>query len=238
MKDLPVNQVLCGDAFSVLPTYPKESIDMIIIDPPFYLPIKQYASRENKWKPCLADFSILEPAFSKLFNECKRLLKAKSSLFVFCDCISYPLFFVNAYGLWDNIRALIWYKGRSHFPIGTGQPFRHSYEVILHAFNSNPFFTMENRQDVLTMKVVPSRSRSHPAQKPIPLLMHLISACSRKGDIILDPMCGSGSTLVASAHLNRKWIGIDLNSKNVGIAQRRLSSVKSQKSLLEGEYNH
>lgn len=231
MMELPINQILCGDTFNILPTFPSESINLIVIDPPFYLPIKQYASREKKWKPCLADFSILEPAFAQLFRECKRLLKTKGSLFVFCDCVSYPLFFVKAYGLWDNVRALIWYKGRNHFPIGSGQPFRHSYEMVLHAFNSSPFFTMENRQDVITTKVVSSHLRNHPAEKPLALLMKLVNACSLKGDVVLDPMCGSGSTLLASAHLNRKWIGIELNSEYAEIAKKRMETVKEQLTL-------
>jgi len=232
------NRVVCGNALEVLKELPKESVNLVICDPPFYLPIREYATREMKKQRTLAEFSLLEPFFSNLFTECKRILKSNGHFFVFCDCISYPMFFVQAYGLWHNVRALIWYKGKNHFPIGTGQPFRHSYEMLLHAFNSKSYFTKENRQDVLTARVVPSGLRNHPAQKPLPLLMRIISACSKKNDVVVDPACGSGSTLVAAGHLQRKWFGVDLNPEYVEMSLRKLETVNNQTRFFEkGEAN-
>jgi len=65
----------------------------------------------------------------------------------------------------------------------------------------------------------------HATVKPIKLMSYLISLLSREGDIILDPFCGSGTTLLAAKMLNRKYIGIELNPEYVEIANKRLMSV-------------
>ena len=62
----------------------------------------------------------------------------------------------------------------------------------------------------------------HPTQKPLKLLEKIISYHSNKGDIILDPFMGVGSTCVAAKELGRNYIGIEKEQKYVDIANRRL----------------
>ena len=69
-----------------------------------------------------------------------------------------------------------------------------------------------------------SRERiGYPTQKPVDLLKRIISASSNEGDLALDPFCGGGTTIVAAAGLNRRWIGIDLSPHAVDITQQRLA---------------
>ncbi|MEX0876511.1 MAG: site-specific DNA-methyltransferase, partial [Phycisphaerales bacterium] len=63
----------------------------------------------------------------------------------------------------------------------------------------------------------------YPTQKPIALLELLIAACCPPGGTVLDPCCGSGTTLVAARRLGRSYIGADLNPQAVAITTRRLS---------------
>ena len=63
----------------------------------------------------------------------------------------------------------------------------------------------------------------YPTQKPVELLKRIISASSNEGDLVLDPFCGGGTTIVAAAALNRQWIGIDLSPHAVDITQQRLA---------------
>jgi site-specific DNA-methyltransferase (adenine-specific) len=63
----------------------------------------------------------------------------------------------------------------------------------------------------------------HPTQKPIHILRMFIAAYSRKGDCVLDPFCGSGSTLVAARELDRHSIGIELDGTFAEVAKRRLA---------------
>jgi len=62
-----------------------------------------------------------------------------------------------------------------------------------------------------------------PTQKPLELLRRIILACTDEGDIVLDPVCGSGTTLAAAKALGRQWIGIDSSEKAIEISKRRLA---------------
>jgi site-specific DNA-methyltransferase (adenine-specific) len=62
----------------------------------------------------------------------------------------------------------------------------------------------------------------HPSQKPIALIKQLIESSSRKGDTVLDPFLGSGTTAAAAQELGRHWVGIEINPDYVKIAQQRI----------------
>jgi site-specific DNA-methyltransferase (adenine-specific) len=62
----------------------------------------------------------------------------------------------------------------------------------------------------------------YPTQKPLGLLDRIVRASSRPGDLVADPMCGSGTTLVAAARLGRAFLGNDLGALAVGITAERL----------------
>jgi DNA modification methylase len=65
----------------------------------------------------------------------------------------------------------------------------------------------------------------HPSQKPIPLLERIIRIGSNPEALVLDPYCGSGTTLVAAQELRRRWIGGDNNPEAIAITQERLASL-------------
>lgn len=70
----------------------------------------------------------------------------------------------------------------------------------------------------------------YPTQKPIELLEKIISVSSNEGDTVLDPCCGSGTTLVASKILNRRYIGIDISKTAVDISIERLKKPQVSRS--------
>jgi len=59
-------------------------------------------------------------------------------------------------------------------------------------------------------------------QKPLALLTRIIAGSSEPGDLVLDPFCGSGTTLVAAHRLGRRWIGVDSSEEAIRIAEGRL----------------
>lgn len=64
------------------------------------------------------------------------------------------------------------------------------------------------------IEVIHSQSKErlgYPTQKPMELLERIIKTSSNEGDIVLDPMCGCGTTIVSAHKLKRKWIGIDVS---------------------------
>jgi site-specific DNA-methyltransferase (adenine-specific) len=71
----------------------------------------------------------------------------------------------------------------------------------------------------------------YPTQKPLALLELLVRACSPPDGLVLDPFCGSGTTLVAARRTGRRCIGIDTNDDAVIIAQRRLDDASTSLSV-------
>ena len=73
----------------------------------------------------------------------------------------------------------------------------------------------------------------HPTQKPIALMAWLIKEYTKPGDTILDPFMGSGTTGVACANLDRKFIGIEIEEKYFDIACKRIEIAYSQPRLFD-----
>jgi len=71
----------------------------------------------------------------------------------------------------------------------------------------------------------------YPTQKPIELLERIIKASSNKDDIVLDPFCGSGSTLESAKRIGRKFIGIDQNKQAITMSKKRLKNVLTQRDF-------
>ena len=66
----------------------------------------------------------------------------------------------------------------------------------------------------------------YPTQKPIKLLERIIQASSNPGDIVLDPMCGCGTTIVTAHKLRRNWIGIDVSSQACNVMKERMEGLE------------
>lgn len=84
----------------------------------------------------------------------------------------------------------------------------------------------ENPEWEIIERPVMKGGNIHPTVKPIKLTSYLITLGSRKGDIILDNFCGSGSTLVSAKMLNRRFLGFDTEMEYVEISKARLSAIK------------
>jgi site-specific DNA-methyltransferase (adenine-specific) len=80
-------------------------------------------------------------------------------------------------------------------------------------------------------KPIQPRQNHHPTVKPIKLMSYLITMGSREGDLVLDPFCGSGTTLLAAHQLHRKYLGIELNPEYAQIIKKRMLEVQAQLKL-------
>jgi site-specific DNA-methyltransferase (adenine-specific) len=77
--------------------------------------------------------------------------------------------------------------------------------------------------DIPAVINVSAQRTGYPTQKPIELLERIVRASSNEGDVVLDPFCGSGTTLVAAHTLGRRWIGMDVSEQAVKVARERLA---------------
>lgn len=74
-------------------------------------------------------------------------------------------------------------------------------------------------------------NRLHKQQAPIQLLLRIILSSTNPGDVVLDPFVGSGTTLVVAEQLGRKSIGIELDSENVALIERRLAEQRKSDDI-------
>jgi len=73
----------------------------------------------------------------------------------------------------------------------------------------------------------------YPTQKPVLLLERIIEISTEKGDCVLDPFCGSGTTLVSAKLMGRKYVGIDISRDAVELSEKRLLElIKSESQVL------
>ncbi len=68
-----------------------------------------------------------------------------------------------------------------------------------------------------------SERLGYPTQKPLALLDRIVHTSSNEGDLVLDPFCGCGTTVVAAERLGRRWIGIDITYYAIGLVKKRLA---------------
>ncbi|WP_449245618.1 DNA methyltransferase [Desulfobacca acetoxidans] len=81
------------------------------------------------------------------------------------------------------------------------------------------------QDDVWNIGRVPPIKQLFPTQKPESLLARIIMACSNEGDVVLDPFCGCGTTVVVAERMNRHWIGIDITHLAISLIKHRLTDV-------------
>lgn len=91
-----------------------------------------------------------------------------------------------------------------------------------HTFNFDLGPRQEIFSNVLVAKRVPVGERVHPSEKPVGVTNFLVSLLSNPGDLIVDPYCGSGSTLVSAVQCDRRYLGSDVDEWNVKVSQKRV----------------
>ncbi len=76
--------------------------------------------------------------------------------------------------------------------------------------------------DILPVQSQSKEILGYPTQKPVALLERIVNASSNKGDTVLDPFCGCGTTIAAAQQLGRQWIGIDITHLSIALQKYRL----------------
>ena len=90
---------------------------------------------------------------------------------------------------------------------------------------------MEWTKSIWTMNAESARRIGHPAPFPEQLPYRLIQLYSFKGDIILDPFMGSGTTAVSAFKSERKYVGYDISQEYIDLAEKRLRPLLEQTTL-------
>lgn len=249
--DLVLDSTILGDMLEVCWHLPKESVDLLIVDPPYNMR-KQFNTHTFQKKSDYAYEIYTKHWLSRLYP----LLKPTGSIYVCCDwessmtignAISDQYIIQNritwqrekgrgAKANWKNGMEDIWFATKSKdytFNLDAvkvrrrvfapyrieGDPkdweeedegnFRDTCPSNFWSDISVPFWAM-------------SENTAHPTQKPEKLIAKLILASSRKGDVVLDPFLGSGTTSVVAKKLGRHYIGIEREPRYCIWAEQRL----------------
>lgn len=255
-----------GDVLETLERLPDACIDMIFADPPYNLSNggfschagKRVSVNKGKWDKSAGVESDFE--FHKNWiAACKRVLRPNGSLWVSGTYHSiYACGFALQQQGWHFINDIAWFKPNAA-PNLSCRMFTASHETLIwarkskqakHTFNYAAMKDGDWKKDILKKPNTQMRSvwaigtpmreekmhGKHPTQKPLSLIERIVLAASNKGDIVLDPFCGSATTGVAALAHGRRFIGIDFDRDFLRkLAKPRLEDamVHEEQSCLE-----
>ena len=247
------NKIILGDAFKVLQKIDDESVDMVFIDPPYFLQLPNNKELKrwtvntvvegvnDEWDK-FSSFEEYDEFIKKLLIEVKRVMKPQATIWVIA---TYHSIFrigkiMQDLGYWI-LNNVIWIK-TNPMPNWLGVRFTNATETLIWAVKDKKAkkytFNKEYAKKVgigsvgANVWVLPlcwgrerikdkEGKKLHSTQKPIELLKRVILSSTKEGDLILDPVAGTGTTGYVAQALKRDFIMIEINPKYVeGIVER------------------
>jgi modification methylase len=248
---LPLDQILIGDCIATMRALPAKSVDMIFADPPYNLQLGGELFRPDgshvdavtdEWDKF--DTFAAYDAFTRAWlAEAHRILKDDGAIWVIG---SYHNIFrvgtaVQDLGYWI-LNDIVWRKANP-MPNFRGTRFTNAHETLIWASKHEKakytfnYRSMKTLNDELQMRSDwefpicggPERlkkdgTKVHPTQKPEALLYRILLACTKPGDVVLDPFFGTGTTGAVARRLGRHWIGIERETGYVAAARERIAA--------------
>ncbi len=225
------------DALSFLREQKKNSIDLILTDPPYII------SRKTGFENCVngverfkvsMDFGSWDhdntftiDTLSNIIQECYRILKKSGTLIIFYDLwkIQELKETMESHKL-KQIRLIEWLK-TNPVPLNSQRNYlTNAREVAVSAVKvSKPTFHSSYDNGVYKYPICHEKGRFHPTQKPLTFMKTLIDKHSNEGETVLDCFAGSATTLVAGILCQRKVIGCEKNIEYFEQAVQRLQSI-------------
>jgi site-specific DNA-methyltransferase (adenine-specific) len=209
----PDIEVRAGDLEDILPTLEAGKFDLVVADPPYGIDAGSggFRSRTIHHHNYQDDEATARKLALCILTEGFRVTKFRANLFLFTDIKHWDwLQRVSAQIGWTPFRRpLIWGKSDSEglAPWGAQGP-RITTEFIFFATRGEKGL-LASPIDYIRVNRVPRNERIHAAEKPVELIRKLLECSTLPGDVVLDPCCGSGSTLVACKELGRRALGIE-----------------------------
>ncbi len=237
-----------GDCLAALAEVPSSSVDLVYLDPPF----SSGQRREGRAGLAFDDrFDSIEAYRGFLLPrlaQCHRVLSSTGSILVHIDWrTSHHVRFMldEVFGVDRFVNHLVWSYGLGG---SSRRAFARKHDDILFYGKTEDYWfeppmvparsvrlrgKMKKATDVLDIPSINNMALERtgwPTQKPEALLRVLVGACCPPGGTVLDPMCGSATTLAAALGMGRHGIGIDRSPEALAIARRRLEGCASRES--------
>lgn len=216
------NKVFNGDCFDLIKVMPDNSLDLVIVDPPYGDGVgygrknKEILNNEDE----SINYDFLDAVYSKM--------KENSSLYLFSNHKFVNLIKEHAINSGYNYRMLcIMVKNN----IGMGYGFRNQYEVCLVLEKGKAKYNLNGMSNVWKMKHVKHDKKSHPHQKEYDVIRKIILHSSNEGDLVFDGFMGSFSTAIACHKEKRRFIGTELDPKWYSEGIKKLEGMQAQTTL-------
>ena len=242
-----------NDCINALNALPENSVDLIFADPPYFLSNGGISCRAGKmvsvnkanWDKSQGLAKDFDFTYNWI-NACKRVLKEDGSIWISGTMhniyqVGYALQSLD----YKILNEISWFKPNAP-PNLSCRYFAHSHETLIwarkdklsrHKFNYSNLKEWSDKlspagkqmKSVWNIPLTPPSEKTfgkHPTQKPLELLRRIITASTNKGDIVLDPFNGSGTTGVVAKELGRNYIGIDLEKSFLDLTLKRADFVK------------
>lgn len=208
----------------------------IVTDPPYAI----YGSSTGMASD-IADDKMVRPFFESVCRLARDLLPYFGHAYLFCDWRSYPTIVMAAKGIatLELKNTLVWDKGGS----GLGSNYANTHEFVAFFHKLPPQTAMGHRAagirpvhkpNILRFNRPTGDERKHNAAKPVALCRELIDNSSGPGDVVCEPFCGSGSTMVAADQLGRVCVAFDLEPKWVDVTLGRMLKLRELEARLGG----
>jgi site-specific DNA-methyltransferase (adenine-specific) len=221
----------CADCRDIIDRIADDSVQILITDPPYSSGARQDAQRQGRGsmlrgiedEDWFSHDAMTTWGFNwfirSVFTFARPKMTEGAHAYVFIDWRQTP----NLYGMLEACgfrvnQCLVWAKENP----GMGSHWRSQHENIVFASKGTaaPMLT-RSLGSVLRSPSVPPLKKFHPTQKPAGLIQTILDAIP--GDLVLDPFCGSGSTLVAAKTCRRKAIGVEIEERYCEMAATRLA---------------
>ena len=258
--DAVLDKTVLGDAFSVCPLLPRESVELIIADPPYNLTKSFNGSKFTKKKD--GDYEEYTRQWLSLICP---LLKPNGSLYVCCDWET-SLIIGRVLGDFLKVRNRItWQREKGR---GALANWKNGLEDIWFATKGDTYTFNLDAVKIRKKVIAPYRvdgapkdwnetaagkyrdtcpsnfgdditipfwsmpeNTAHPTQKPEKLIAKIILASSNPGDLVFDPFLGSGTTSTAAKKLGRHYLGIEIEDRYCLWAEQRLEMASEDPSI-------
>ena len=244
------NKIFCGDALTILKSLPDEIVDVGVTSPPYnkgenkkgwLVANVKYKGASDKLPEDLYQknqiavldeiFRITKPGGSFFYNH--KIRWERGRLLHPMDWLRKTKWIIRQEIIWDrmiaaNIRGwrfwqveerIYWlYKPKGNNYIGEELKPKHALLTSIWRFP-------------------PERENPHPAPFPLALPIRCIFSVmdEKKGGLVIDPYCGSGTTLVAAKILGHNFIGIDISKEYVEFSEKRLKNYKTEEKYANEE---
>jgi len=247
------NKIVNGNSLEVLKKIPDKTFNLIFADPPYNLQIGKKLKRpddskvngvNDKWDQ-FESFKHYDDFCKDWLKECKRILKDNGSIWVIG---SYHNIFRLGYHLQNLnywlLNDIIWRKNNP-MPNFKGTRFTNAHETLIWASKNKKskytfnYQSLKCLNDDLQMRsdwtfsicsgkerLKKNGKKVHSTQKPEALLHRIILATTNKGDSILDPFLGTGTTAAVAKKLGRKYFGIEKDHKYFKAANERINKAQ------------